>query len=295
MSGLRAIVGTGLTPHEAALSCAVAVLSQDGELSDLERRLVSLFRDQYSPLSDLDEPAFRAALERAERFVMQNNLTNSANVPAYVRTHIAPLITQPNLRAELYRYTYALAMADLLIDEGEQVVLSALLSTFNIPPSTKQAAEEQVDREFYVLHHAIAATALGLIVVTADGRVEQDELDHVREARELLAPIGRLDDLQFSLVYDMALNIHDRYLLDPENRQGFLENMIAMMLNTHELALQAFEYAAAVATADGDISQAELDLLEKLMHVLNIEDADGQAIFARYAARIKTVDGQPRS
>ncbi|MFQ3535517.1 MAG: hypothetical protein SNJ58_06535 [Aggregatilineales bacterium] len=294
MSFLRQFAATGLTPIEGALSCAVAVLSQDGELSDLERRLIGLFRDQFSPLSDLDEATFRAALQRGERFVAENALTNSANIPAYVRTHLAPLITQPNHRAELYRYAFALAMADLTVDEGEQVVLNALLHTFEIAPSVKQAVDDEVLREFYVLHHAIAATALGLIVVTADGHVKQDELDHVREARSLLAPIGRMDDMQFGLVYDMALNIHDRFLLDPDNRQAFLENIVATMLNTHELALQAFEYAAAVATADSDISQAEVDVLKALLDALNIHDADGDAIFMRYMTRVSTIDGKPR-
>ncbi|MCS6870117.1 MAG: TerB family tellurite resistance protein [Anaerolineae bacterium] len=293
MSALERLVRGGLTIYEGALSCAVAILSQDNELSDLERRLIGLFRDQFSPLSDLDEATFQTALERGIRFVSENNLTNSANIPAYVHTHLAPIITQPNHRAELYRYAYALAMADLAVDEGEQVVLSALVNVFNLAPSVQQAAEADVLREFYVLHHAIAATALGLIVVTADGQVQQDELDHIREARGLLAPIGRLDDLQFSLVYDMALNIHDRFLLDPENREEFLNNIVANVLNTHELGLQAFEYAAAVATADTDISSAELRLLEKLMETLKINDAQGLAIFARYKARVKTVDGEP--
>ncbi len=294
MSFLDRLV-SGLTLHEAALSCAVAIMSQDGELSPLEQRLVGLFRDQFSPLSDLDEAAFRAALERAIRFVIENDLINSANIPNYVRTHLATVITQPNHRAELYRYAYALAMADLTVDADEQVVLNALLHTFELPPSVKQRAEEEVLREFYILHHAIAATALGLIVVTADGRVEQDELEHVREARGLLAPIGRMDDVQFALVYDMALMIHDRFLLDPDNRQAFLDNIVAEMLNTHELGLQAFEYAAAVATIDGDISQAELDVLRALLNVLKIEDADGEAIFSRYMTQVRTIDGRPRA
>ncbi|PJF34700.1 MAG: hypothetical protein CUN49_14335 [Candidatus Thermofonsia Clade 1 bacterium] len=284
----------GLTLHEGALSCGVVTLSQDAEFSELERRLVSLFRDQFTPLSDLDESAFRNALERAERFVRENNLTVSANVPAYVRTHLAPIITQPNHRAELYRYAYALAMADLTIDEGEEIVLTALLQTFSIADDVKKQAEQEVMQEFYTLHHAIAAAALGLIVVTADGRVEQDEVDHVRDARGLLEPIGRLDDLQFSLVFDMALNVHDRFLLDPENRAAFLQNIVANMLNTRQLALQAFEYASAVATVDADISQAELDVLKGLLETLHIDDTEGQAIFERYMLRVKTIDGKPR-
>jgi len=294
MSFIDRIRTTGLSQSEGALSCAVAILSQDGELSDLERRLIGLFRDQFSPLSGLDETAFRTALERAERFVTENNLMNSANIPAYVRAQLVPLMTQPTHRAELYRYAYALAMADLTIDEGEQVVLDALLQTFAIAPATRQTAEADVLREFYTLHHAIAATALGLIVVTADGRVEQDELDHVREARALLAPIGHLDDLQFSLVFDMALNVHDRFLLDSDNRQAFLQNIVSTMLNTRELSLQAFEYASAIATADGDISQAELDTLKALLDTLNIHDSDGEAIFDRYMVRVRTIDGKPR-
>jgi hypothetical protein len=107
-------------------------------------------------------------------------------------------------------------------------------------------------------------------------------------------PIERLADLQFSMVFDMAPNVHDRFLLDPENRAAFLQHIVANMLNTRQLALQAFEYASEVATVDADIFQAELDVLKGLLETLHIDDTEGQAIFERYMLRVKTIDGKPR-
>lgn len=283
-------LGNRLSLAEAGLAAAIATLRQDGDLTDLEKRIISLFRDQFSPLSSLDDAAYEASLQRA--MAVANSI--AGNVANFVTANIAPSVTQPQHRAELYRYCYALSMADLNVDDGEAAMLAAITTGLTVSGDAARQAESDVLSEFHGLHRALAATVVGLIVVTADGRVEQSELDNVRNARAVLEPIARMDDLQFGLIFDLSLNIHDRFLLDPTNRGAFLTNIVSQLLNTHDLGLQAFEYAASVATADGDISQTELDMLKSLLEGLHIQDSDGEGIFNRYFARVQTVDGRPR-
>ncbi|GAB4545436.1 MAG: hypothetical protein OHK0023_03730 [Anaerolineae bacterium] len=283
-------LGNRLSLTEAGLAAAIVTLRQDGDLTDLEKRIISIFRDQFSPLSSLDNTEYETNLQRA--MSVANNV--AGNVTNFVNTSIAPSVTQPQHRTELYRYCYALSMADLIVDDGETAMLSALATGLSVPSDAAHQAENDVLIEFHGLHRALAATVIGLIVVTADGRVEQSELDNVRNARAVLEPIAHMDDLQFGLVFDLSLNIHDRFLLDPTNRSAFLTNLVSQLLNTHELGLQAFEYAASVATADGDISQAELGMLKSLLEGLHIQDSDGEEIFNRYFARVQTIDGKPR-
>jgi uncharacterized tellurite resistance protein B-like protein len=66
------------------------------------------------------------------------------------------------------------------------------------------------------------------------------------------------------------------------------------MLNTPDLRRAAFTYAAHIATADGNIAQAEIDMLKSLIQALQIPDADGEAVFNQYMARVKTINGKPR-
>src|SRR5579859_6970243 len=53
MSFLDNIVNRKVTPEEAAVSTGVVTLSLSGDFTDLERRLISIFRDEYPPLSNL--------------------------------------------------------------------------------------------------------------------------------------------------------------------------------------------------------------------------------------------------
>ena len=48
-------------PHEAAVTAAVALLTLSGDFTELERRIISLFRDQFPALSKLQEQAFAEA------------------------------------------------------------------------------------------------------------------------------------------------------------------------------------------------------------------------------------------
>jgi uncharacterized tellurite resistance protein B-like protein len=291
MAFLDSLVGKTSSAQEAALACAVTVLTLDGDLVDVERRLIALFRDQFPPLSSVEESVFVRTLDKAIETVGKNNV--AADVRGFVRTNIAPAITAPGDRLAAYRYVYALAMADLNLDEGETALLTAMQAELSLNPTDLRQAEQESMREFHVLHQALAAAVLGLIVVAADGTVKDDELANVRSARTLLEPIARLDDTQFDLVYDLSLNIHDRFLLEPDNRRAFLETVVAPMLDQN-VRLQAFEYAASVATADGDIAQAEADVLKEVLMTLGLNDAQGQSIFEKYMGNVRTIDGRPR-
>lgn len=292
MSFLNRLSSPSGTPHEAGLVTAVAALTLDGDLTDLERRIISLFRDQFPPLSAVDDAMFTSTLERAVAMVNQQNV--ASDIVGFVRGVVAPAITNPQDRLHAYRYVYALAMADLNLNDGEAALLAAMQANLGLVPTACTQAEQEVLNEFRVLHRALAATVLGLVVVTADGRVDDSELENVRQGRALLEPIGRLDDTQFGLVFDLSLNIHDRFLLDPTNRQAFVSNIVTNLLDTQQVRLQAFEYAASIATADGDMAQAEADTLKLILADMQISDAAGEAIFNRYMARIRTIDGKPR-
>ena len=65
MSFLDNIVNRKVTPEEAAACTAVATLTLSGDFTDLERRIISIFRDEYPALSNLPEPAFEAAVDKA--------------------------------------------------------------------------------------------------------------------------------------------------------------------------------------------------------------------------------------
>ncbi len=292
MAFLQNLTGkSSASPQEAAVIGAVAALASDGELTDLERRIVSLFRDQFPPLSHVDEPVFEQILNRAIDAV---HLQGAAvDVNAVVQGTIAPAITGAADRLAAYKYVYAAAMADLVVDAGEAALLAAMRAVMGIDTASAAAAENEVLVEFRALHNALAATVLGLIVVTADGKAQPEELEDVRNARALLEPIARLDDTQFLLIYDLSLNIHDRYLIDPNNRKDFLNNIVAQKLDTPALRSQAFSYAAYIATSDSDMAQSEADTLKDLLAALRLNDAEGEAIFNKYMGRIKTIDGRP--
>jgi tellurite resistance protein len=277
----------------AALASAVTMMHIDNELTDLERRLIALFRDEFPPLSTLDEATFQASLTRAVEFFTQRNPL--ADLNAFVRDAIAPAIPNPAERAAVYRLAYGLAMADLYVDDAEATFLTALQTNLGLTPDVCNAQEQASLNEFKGLHRAQAATALGLMVVTADGQVQQDELDHVRSARSVLEPLARMDDTQFALIFDLGLLVHDRYLLDPDNRQGFVASIVNSLLDTPTLRVQAFEYAASVATADGDMATAEIEMLKLVLSSLGLSDAEGEGVFNRYMSRVVTIDGQPRA
>jgi uncharacterized tellurite resistance protein B-like protein len=291
MGFLQNIVNRASSPHEAALTTAVAALTLSGDFTDLERRIISLFRDQFPPLSDVEEEAFEKTLENAIQLVREKGVTS--DTLNFIQTFVAPAIPDRQDRLALYRYVYALAMANLNVDSGEGALLQQMQPALGLDPYEITRVQQDAINEFKNLHNALAAAVLGLLVVTADGRVQEDELEAIRSNRALLEPLGKLDDMQFQLVYDLSLSIHDRFLLDAANRADFLRNVIAPALNTPALKTQAFHYAASVTTSDSDLSQAEVDTLKELLSSLGMGDAEGEAIFNHYMTRVRTIDGRP--
>ncbi len=291
MSFLDNLVNRAVSPHEAAVTCAVALLTLSGEFTELERRIISLFRDQFPPLSKVQEAMFAQVIERAIDLVHHQGAAQ--DVHQFVTQYVAPSIVDPDERVAAYKYAYSLAMANLNIDDGEQVLLNEMKSAFSLDDAAVQAAEQAALTEFAPLHRALAAIVLGFIVVTADGQVFQEELDEMRKARTLLEPIAHLEDVQFNLVYDLGLSIYNRFLLDPDNRLAFLYNIVIEKLPTRDNRVQAFHYAASIATADGDVAKAEVDVMKDLLQALHLNDAVGESIFNQYMARVKTIDGHP--
>jgi uncharacterized tellurite resistance protein B-like protein len=286
----RASAGS-LSPEEAGLMSGIFALSLSGDFSDVDKRCVSLFRDQYFRLSPLDEDTFQRTLAAALTRVQTSNF--AANIPGFVATLTATLTT-PEDRIGAYRYVYALAMTDLNINDGENALMQAMRRGFGIEAGQFDTAEQAVLTEFQTLYRAIASISLGLMVVTADGNAAQTELDDIRKSRSLLEPLGKLDDVQFDLVYDLGLMVHDRFLLDVQARKDFAQNIVANLLSSREVRYQAFRYAASVATADGDIAQVELDMLTDVLHALGMRDEVGDQLMAEFMARVQTIDGKPR-
>jgi tellurite resistance protein len=291
MSFLDNIVNRKVTPEEAAVSTGVVTLSLSGDFTDLERRLISIFRDEYPPLSNLEEPAFEAAIDKAIDLVQNQGVAQ--DVSQFVQEYIMPSITSADDRTAAYRYAYALAMANLNIDPGEQSLLDAMKAQLGLDTAAYNKAEHDVLTEFGPLHKALAAIVLGFIVVSADALVVDDELQAMKDGRTLLEPIARLDDNQFQLIYDLGISVYNKYLLDPDNRAAFLYNIVVQQLNTRDLRVQAFHYAADVATADGDLARAEVAVLKDILKALQLSDAAGESIFNQYMSRVKTIDGKP--
>jgi uncharacterized tellurite resistance protein B-like protein len=291
MSFLDNIVNRKIPPNDAAVATGVATLTLSGDFTDLERKLIGIFRDQYPALGTLDDATFEAAVDKAIDLIQVQGVIE--DVPRFVQEYLAPSITTQDERLAAYKYAYSLAMANLNVDPGEQSLLDAMKGVLGLSSVYVNQAESEVLQEFGPLHKALSACVLGFIVVTADGQVFEEELNAMRDARNLLEPIARLDDNQFGLVYDLGLSVYNRFLLDPDNRNAFLNNIVIKQLNTRDLRVQAFHYAASVVTADSDLARAEVDILKEVMHALQLSDAAGEAIFNQYMARVKTIDGQP--
>jgi hypothetical protein len=291
MSFLDRLGSRAVSPQEAAVTCAVATLTLSGDFTELERKIISLFRDQFPPLSKLQEPAFIQIVERAIDLVHKQGAAQ--DVRQFVQQYVAPALATPQERIDAYRYAYSLAMANLNVDEGEGVLLEELKSGLGLSEADWQKAEADSTAEFAPLQRALAAVVLGLLVVTADGQIYEEELASLRESRSLLEPIARLDEAQFALVYDLSISIYNRFLQEPDNRLAFLHNIVVPMLNTRDQRIQAFHYTASIATADADVAQAEVDFLKEVLAALKLNDAAGESIFNQYMGRVKTIDGKP--
>jgi len=293
MTFLNKLTSPPLSPPEAGVTCGAAMLSVSGPVTDLERRLLSLLRDEFPPLSRITDTAFDDFTNRALALVTTPGTVTSTNLRQFIQQNFATVITAPADRLALYRYAYALAMANLNIDNGEQSFLDALKTEFGLDPAACKATENDVATLYAPNYRALAAVTLGLIVVAADGKILPEELENMRTARKVLDPIGRLDDTQFDLVNELGQSIYNRFLTDPNNRRTFLYYMIVPRLETADLRTQAFRYAASIATSDGDLATAEIDALKDMLAALGLTDDAGEALFNEYMGFVKTIDGQP--
>src|SRR5689334_9004694 len=175
MSFLDNLVNRKIPPHDAAVSTGVATLTLSGDFTDLERRLISIFRDQYPALGELPDPDFEAAIDKAIDLIQVQGVIQ--DVPRFVQEYLSPSITTNDDRVAAYRYAFALAMANLNVDPGEQQLLDAMKSGLGLSSVHTGQAEAEVMQEFGPLHKALAAIVLGFIVVTADGQVFEEELE----------------------------------------------------------------------------------------------------------------------
>jgi len=91
--------------------------------------------------------------------VTSQNLTTSLDT--LLNTYFLPSITTPQDREAAYRYVYALAMADLNINEAEGGLLTQLHNSLGLPPDTYDKAQAAVLAQYQTLHRALAAISLG--------------------------------------------------------------------------------------------------------------------------------------
>ncbi|MHB8626958.1 MAG: tellurite resistance TerB family protein [Aggregatilineales bacterium] len=280
-----------LSSSEAAVAAGAALFTLSGAFGDLERRLLSVFRDEFPALSRATDAAFDQFVARATTLVSTPDTVTPPR--QFVQKLLSPAILTPADRLALYRYVYALAMTDLNVDNNEQTLLDAVKAEWSLAPADCKSAEDEVTGTYAPTFRSLAALALGLIVVAADGVVKQEELDDLKSDRTVLAPIARLDDTQFSLIFDIGQSIYSRFLTDANNRRIFLYYMIVPRLDTPDLRTQAFRYAASVCTSDGDVAQSEVDTLKDILTALQMADDAGESIFNEYMTRVKTIDGQP--
>src|SRR5258708_27354325 len=115
MSFLDQIVNRKVTPEEAAIGTGVATLTYSGEFTELNRNIISLFRDQYPALSNMPEDSLNAAIDKLLDLVQNQGVAQ--DLDKFVTEYVAPSITTVDERLAAYRYAYALAMANLNVDE----------------------------------------------------------------------------------------------------------------------------------------------------------------------------------
>ena len=260
MTFLDKLANPPLSQPEAALTGAVALFTLSGAFGDLEKQLISTLRDEFPPLSKVNEAAYNQFIGRAVTVV--NTPGTLTDIHQFVQQRLVLAIELPADRLALYRFIYALAMSNINIDSGEQSLLDAIKAEFVFSEANCKAVETAVTNTYAPLHRALAALALGWIVVAADGVVKPEELSSLKADRKLLDPIARMDDTQFLLIYEIGQSLYTRFLNEANNRRIFLYYIIVPRLDTIDLRTQAFRYAASVATSDGDIAKSEIDMFE---------------------------------
>src|SRR5579859_148343 len=130
MSFLDNIVNRKVTPNEAVVTGAVAILTLSGDFTELERRLISIFRDEFPALTDVEDESFKQLVEKGIDLVHHQGV--AADVNKFVQEYMLPSLGSTDERIAAYRYVYALAMANLNLDEGETTLLDAMKAQFGL-------------------------------------------------------------------------------------------------------------------------------------------------------------------
>jgi len=285
------ILSRKVSPQEAAIASAVVLLMLGGEFSDLERTVLSLLRDQYPPLSRMRNEVFMQAIDTVLEMIRREGIC--ADIHHFVYDYLLPALPNPQDRLGVYRLTYAVAMSNLNVDDLERAFLEEVRFGLKIDRKTAQTIEASVDADLEALYKAVATITVGLMVVTADGQVQDAEIATLHTDRGLAQTLAPLDDVQFSHMYDLALSLYNRFLTDEIDRRAFLYNAVPRLLDTRELRLQAFRYGASICTSDGDVATAEVNVLKDILTAFDIKDDEGEAIFNTYMDRVKSIDGRP--
>ena len=117
----------------------------------------------------------------------------------------------------------------------------------------------------------VSLLVLSSAVIRADGRILQSELDQVR---------GFIRQNFGEQAVSEAMRI-----LDELNRQEIniysVGGQIATYMN-YSQRLQLFHYLTNIATADGDFSKSEKEVLEAISSAIRINAADASSIIAMY-------------
>src|SRR5579859_4350377 len=96
MSFLDNIVNRKVTPNEAVVTCAVATLTLSGDFTQLERRLISIFRDEFPALSDVEDDSFKQLVEKGIDLVHHQGVAQDVNT--FVQEYMAPSLSSMDER-----------------------------------------------------------------------------------------------------------------------------------------------------------------------------------------------------
>jgi tellurite resistance protein len=289
MGFVENVLNRKVSPQEAAISAGVYLLMLGGDFSDFERQALSLMRDVYPPLSKLRNDVFIQAIERALHMLYSGELPYNAEI--LVRDYLVPALPCMEDKQGVYSFVYALGKANLNVDDQERDFLEVVGQGFSLNRRMTQTIETAIDTEFDSMYKAIAVIAVGLVVVTADGKVKDDELLDMQKNRGLVPALANLDDTQFEQLFNLTVSMYNRFLSEEANRRAFLYNVLPRVLSRRDLRLQVFHYAASICTSDGDVATSEVTTLQDILVALDLHDDLGASIFNQYMSRVKTIDG----
>jgi len=118
----------------------------------------------------------------------------------------------------------------------------------------------------------VSLLILSAIVIKADGKVDQKELDYVRQQF-----VGMFGTQRANQSFKLFKNVIDKG--DISTRQVAMQIQHHM---DHPSRLQLIHYLYGIAKADGQVTDAEVQEIEKIGHYLNIHGRDLASIKAMF-------------